>query len=146
MDRVFLDASALFSAAYHVETPLRLLFTLSRAHLVTSAYALEETKRNLSSGDQRAELEGLCHSVEVVSVLPPQGELSILSKLPENDHPILWAAISVRATHLLSGDFKALGRSMGTPSTVVPSWRQRPISKGTEGDCQGWSTFHNSAP
>jgi len=86
---------------------------MSRAQLVTSAYALEEARRNLSSGQQQAELERLCRSVEVVSVLPPQGELSILRKLPENDRPILWAAISVRATHLLSGDFKAFGRFYG---------------------------------
>lgn len=82
---------------------------MPRAQLVTSAYALEEARRNLSSGQQQAELERLCRSVEVVSVLPPQGELSVLAKLPENDRPILWAAISVRATHLLSGDFKAFG-------------------------------------
>ncbi len=113
MDRVFLDANVLFSAAYRVDTPLRKLFALPRAQLVTSAYALEEAKRNLSSGQQRAELERLCHSVEVVSVLPPQRELSILAKLPENDRPILWAAISLRATHLLSGDFKAFGRFYG---------------------------------
>jgi len=113
VDRVFLDANVLFSAAYRVETPLRTLFTMPRTQLVTSAYALEETRRNLSSGQQQAELERLCRSVEVVSVLPPQGELSVLAKLPENDRPILWAAISVRATHLLSGDFKAFGRFYG---------------------------------
>lgn len=113
MDRVFLDANVLFSATYRVETPLRRLFTMPRTQLVTSAYALEEASRNLSSGQQQAELERLCRSVEVVSVLPPQGELSILRKLPENDRPILRAAISVRATHLLSGDFKAFGRFYG---------------------------------
>lgn len=113
MDRVFLDANVLFSATYRVETPLRRLFTMPRTQLVTSAYALEEARRNLSSGQQQAERERLCRSVEVVSVLPPQGELSILRKLPENDRPLLWAAISVRATHLLSGDFKAFGRFYG---------------------------------
>ncbi len=113
MDRVFLDANVLFSAAYRIETPLRTLFTMPRAQLITSAYALEEAKRNLSSEQRQAELERLCRSVEVVSVLPPQGALSILAKLPENDRPILWAAISVRASHLLSGDFKAFGRFYG---------------------------------
>lgn len=123
MDRVFLDANVLFSAAYRVETPLRTLFTLPRTQLVTSAYALEEARRNLSSGQQQAQLEQLCRSVEVVSVLPPQGALSILVNLPENDRPILWAAISVRATHLLSGDFKAFGRFYGTTIngvTIIP--------------------------
>lgn len=55
----------------------------------------------------------LCHSVKVVSVLPLQRELLILAKLPENDRPTLWAAISIRATHLLNGDFKAFGRLYG---------------------------------
>ena len=113
MDRVFLDANVLFSAAYRVDTPLRTLFTLPHVRLVTSAYALEEAKRNLPSGPHTAELERLCHAVDVVSVLPPQGERAILAKLPENDRPILWAAISLRATHLLSGDFKAFGRFYG---------------------------------
>lgn len=108
-----MDANILFSAAYRLDTPLRKLFSLPKVLLVISAYALEEAKRNLSSGQQRAELERLCKSVEVVSVLPPQGESPILAKLPENDRPILWAAISVRATHLLSGDFKAFGRFYG---------------------------------
>ena len=113
MHRVFLDANVLFSAAYRVETPLRTLFTLPRTQLVTSAYALEEARRNLSAGQQQAELKRLCRAVEVVSVFPLQRELLILAKLPENDRPILWAAISVRATHLLSGDVKAFGRFYG---------------------------------
>ena len=113
MDRVFLDANVLFSAAYRLDTPLRTLFSLPKVMLVTSAYALEEAKRNLASGQQRVELERLCKSIELVSVLPLQGESPILAQLPANDRPILWAAISVRATHLLSGDFKAFGRFYG---------------------------------
>ena len=113
MDQIFLDANVLFSAAYRLDMPLRKLFSLPNVMLVTSAYALEEANRNLASEQQRAELQRLCKSVEVVSVLPLQGESSILAKFPENDRPILWAAISVRATHLLSGDFKAFGRFYG---------------------------------
>ncbi len=55
MDQVFLDAIALFSAACRVETSLRILFTLPRARLVMSDYALEEAKRDLFSGQQQAE-------------------------------------------------------------------------------------------
>lgn len=133
MDRVFLDANVLFSAAYRVETPLRTLFTTPRVQLVTSAYALEEARRNLSLGQQQAELGRLCRSVEVVSVLPPQGELSILAKLPENDRPILWAAISVRATHLLSGDFKAFGRFYGQTINGVTIMPPAAYLKGHRG-------------
>ena len=113
MDRVFLDANVLFSAAYRVETPLRTLCTLPHVRLVTSAYAREEANRNLPSGPHTAELERACQVIDVVSVLPPQGARSILAKFPEHDRPILWAAISLRATHLLSGDFKAFGRFYG---------------------------------
>ena len=114
MDLVFLDANVLFSSAYRVEPPLRTLFTMLRAQLVTSAYALEEARRNLSSGQQQTELERLCRSVEVVSVLPQQGALSILSKVPKSDRPI-WAdhqrchhhatsGLSQRAPRVIVGD------------------------------------------
>ena len=82
MDQVFLDAIALFSAAYRVETSLRTLFTLSRAWQVMSDYALEEAKRNLSSEQQQAELEQLCHSVEVVSVVPAPARVFDLGETP----------------------------------------------------------------
>ena len=72
----------------------------------------DDSRANLLSTIE-SQTTRLCHAVDVVSVLPPQGALSILAKLPENDRPILWAAISLRATHLLSGDFKAFGRFYG---------------------------------
>jgi predicted nucleic acid-binding protein len=113
VDRVFLDANVLFSAAYRTDTSLRKLFSLPKIVLVTSGYALEEAKRNLPSVEQQRELERLCESVEVVSVMPPQGDVPILEEIPASDRPILWGAISVRAMHLLSGDFKAFGRFYG---------------------------------
>ena len=113
MDRVFLDTNVLFSAAYRKDTPLRALFSLPKIVLVTSGYALEEATRNLPSAQQHIELERLCESVEVVSIVPPQGDVPILEEIRSSDRPILWAAISVRATHLLSGDFKAFGRFYG---------------------------------
>ena len=113
MDRVFLDANILFSAAYRTDTPLRKLFSLPKVVLITSAYALEEAERNLASPRQKAELGKLCEAVEVVSVLPPNKDVAILAELPESDRPILWAAISIRASHLLSGDFRAFGRLYG---------------------------------
>lgn len=113
MDRVFLDANVLFSAAYRSDTPLRKLFSLQKAVLITSAYALEEAQRNLSSPNQKTELVHLCKSVEVVSVVLPEEDVAILAEFPVSDRPILWAAIAVHASHLLSGDFKAFGRFYG---------------------------------
>jgi hypothetical protein len=133
VDQVFLDVNVLFSAAYRLDTPLRKLFSLPKVMLVTSAYALEDAAQNLASGQQRAELERLCKSVEVVSVLPPQGEIPILATLPENDRPILWAAISVRTCHLLSGDFKAFGRFYGQTIEVVVIMPPAEYLKGYRG-------------
>ena len=75
--------------------------------MTTSVYAAEEARRNLSHPRQRDDLEELLDSVEVVSTAAPITGRPIFStvKLPYKDRPILLAAISVGATHLLTGDF-----------------------------------------
>ena len=45
MDRVFLDANILFSAAYRSESGLKQLWHISEAQLLTSQYAVEEARR-----------------------------------------------------------------------------------------------------
>ena len=113
MDRVFLDANVLFSAAYRHDAGLRQLFKLRRVTLITSAYAVEEARRNLSTSQQRKDLEQLCSSIEIAPV--PAAELLQVPgiDLPESDRPILAAAISARATHLVTGDVKDFGRYYG---------------------------------
>lgn len=103
MHVVFLDANVLFSAAYRAESRLREFWTLPETELVTSAYALEEAKRNLHGIDQLRRLKELAAGVRVVNetgawALPPD----VL--LPEKDRPILSAAIVYGATHLVTGD------------------------------------------
>jgi predicted nucleic acid-binding protein len=105
MDRIFLDASVLFSAAYRPEAKFLKLWQMPDVHLVSSPYAVEEARRNLQKPEQRARLEKLIQSVNLVSALPakslPEGV-----KLPAKDAPILLAAIAARATHLLTSDLK----------------------------------------
>jgi predicted nucleic acid-binding protein len=113
VDRVFLDANILFSAAYRPDSRLRRLFTLRGVKCITSAYALEEARRNLSTAQQRKDLEQLCTSMEVVSVATLELHLPPTIDLPEGDRPILIAAINARATHLLTGDTKDFGRYYG---------------------------------
>ncbi|MBM3270033.1 MAG: hypothetical protein FJZ01_20555 [Candidatus Sericytochromatia bacterium] len=96
MDRVFLDAKVLFSAAYRSDAGLRRLWDLEGAALVTSLYAAEEARRNLDHAQQRADLEDL------------------LSKVSDKDRPIMLAAIEAGSTHLLTGDFRHFGRLFGT--------------------------------
>lgn len=113
MDRVFLDANVLFSAAYRRDSRLRQLFKLRGVTFMSSAYAVEEARRNLSTAQQRKDLEQLCASLEIAPAAPPESLQLPGLNLPDSDRPILAAAISTRATHLLTGDVKDFGRYYG---------------------------------
>ena len=114
MDLVFLDANVLFSGAYRSDAGLRRLWRLPTARLVTSAYAAEEARRNLSNSGQRRELEELLGSVEVVlTAAPTDRPLFSTMELADKDRPVLLAAIGVGATHLLTGDFRHFGAFYG---------------------------------
>lgn len=113
MHVLFLDANVLFSAAYRPDSRLREFWSLADAQLVTSAYALEEARRNLGSADQRRRLEELAAGVRVTEesgtwALPPDADL------PAKDRPILSAAIVSGATHLVTGDRTHFGAWYGS--------------------------------
>jgi uncharacterized protein len=114
LDLVFLDANVLFSGSYRSDAGLRRLWRLPTARLVTSAYAAEEARRNLSNSGQRRELEELLGSVEVVTTaVPTDHPLFSTMELADKDRPVLLAAIGVGATHLLTGDFRHFGPYYG---------------------------------
>ena len=107
MDRLFLDANILFSAAYRADAGLLRLWKLKSATLCSSRYALGEARINLAEPAQRIRLDklsGVIHFTEASQrALPPA------ISLPEKDVPILLAAIEGRATHLLTGDVRHFG-------------------------------------
>lgn len=104
MDRLFLDANVLFSAAYKTDARLLPLWKLRSVTLCSSHYALQEARINLVSEDQRKRLIQLSGALQLFEAgqtpLPP----GIL--LPAKDVPILLAAIGARATLLLTGDVR----------------------------------------
>lgn len=110
-DRVFLDANVLFSAAWRESAGLRELWRLEGVELVTSAYALEEARRNLGSDERRARLSQLVSDLELVAEAPRALPEDI--DLPEKDRPILGAALAAGATHLLTGDVTDFGELLG---------------------------------
>lgn len=114
MDRVFLDANVLFSAAYRSDSGLRELWSREDVSLVTSAYAAEEARRNLDQPQQRADLEQLLTRVSVVMSTPPDRPIPDGEPLPDKDRPILLAAVDLGATHLLTGDLRHFGRLFGS--------------------------------
>lgn len=128
MDAVFLDANVLFSAAYRSKGGLRRLWDLKEVEVISSGYAVEEARRNLSEQSQHERLEDLLRATRIVSeplaTDYERGEVAE-SGLPAKDLPILAAAIGARATHLLTGDvthFRHLfGRKIGDVTILAPS-------------------------
>ncbi len=112
MDRIFLDANVLFSAAYRPGSGLARLWLLKGVELLTSAYAAEEARRNLTEESQRARLERLLAKVRIVGELAPK-LLPPGIELPVKDRPILISAIGAGASHLLTGDREHFGRYFG---------------------------------
>lgn len=112
MLRVFLDANVLFSAVYREGAGLLALWKQSDVQLVTSGYAVEEARRNLDTTDRRLRLQDLLAAVHIGSEAP-QVPLPPGVRLPQNDEPILRAAIAAGATHLLTGDLRDFGHLLG---------------------------------
>jgi predicted nucleic acid-binding protein len=107
VDRLFLDANVLFSAAYRPGAGLLQLWKPDNAVLCSSRYALEEARINLDEEEQRARLTKLSHAIHFFDAA--QRKLPRRVSLPEKDVPIILAAIEARATHLLTGDIRHFG-------------------------------------
>ena len=66
IERVFLDANILVSAAWRAESGLLILWQLPGIQLLTSGYAIVEADRNVSKAEQRTRLHRLVQRVEIV--------------------------------------------------------------------------------
>jgi uncharacterized protein len=111
MDRLFLDANVLFSAAYRPGAGLLRLWKLPGAVLCSSRYALEEARANLSTESQRSRLAELSAELELFE--SKGGVLPAGVSLPDKDAPILLAAVAARATYLITGDLRHFGPLFG---------------------------------
>jgi uncharacterized protein len=113
VDRVFLDANVLFSAAYRERCGILNLWELAGIELVTSAFAAEEATRNLSTDVERERLNQLLEKLAIVDEAPAHLEPPAEVTLPTKDVPILMSAIGASATHLLTGDKRHFGPLFG---------------------------------
>ena len=112
MDRLFLDANVLFSAAYRPDAGLLAFWKLRDVKLCSSRYAVEEARENFDEAAQKRRLEKLVRRLELFEAAGT--ELSSDVSLPEKDVPILLAAMEARATHLITGDMRDFGAYFGT--------------------------------
>ncbi len=113
VDRVFLDANVLFSAAYG-SAGLNRFWELARKKrciLFASSYVVEEVRRNLFEAEQLARLESLLSKVQIVPEVDPLTPCPI--ELPEKDRPVLLAALSIKANYLITGDSVHFGKYFG---------------------------------
>jgi predicted nucleic acid-binding protein len=107
VERVFLDANVLYSAAYLERSGLARLWNLPDAALLSSAYAIEEARRNLAIDRPHAlpRFKQLTAAISVIDAprdLKPPEDL----RLDPKDQPILLAAIHGKADYLLTGDIR----------------------------------------
>jgi uncharacterized protein len=113
VDRLFLDANILFSAAYREDAGVAVLWSSESVILCASPYVIEEASRNLVERDQKKRLQRLIQSLHLVqSVTAPEAILRAV-ELPDQDWPILAGAIAAEATHLITGDRKHFGAYFG---------------------------------
>ena len=115
VDRLFLDANVLYSAAVRPRAKLAQFWELSDVQLLTSTYAVKETKRQAAfqDADALARLDALLGSVEVVEfgveLVTEWDRVALRAK----DVPILEAAIYAKSTHLITGDKRDFGPLAG---------------------------------
>jgi len=123
MERFFLDANILFSAAYCADSKLLTLWKLKDVMLCSSRYAVEEARTNLNAEDQRGRLQRLSTDLRLFEAFDRKLPHGI--HLPDKDAPILLAAIEAQADYLLTGDIRHFGpyfgRKIGGVVVALPS-------------------------
>jgi predicted nucleic acid-binding protein len=131
VDRVFLDANVLLSAAWRHGAAVQRLWRLKGVKLLSSSHAVEEARRNLETPAQRGRLTRLLRRVDLVEhehFTLPRGV-----RLPEKDLPILLSAIDGGATHLVTGDWEHFGpyfRQEVAGVLILPPAEYPPITSG----------------
>jgi len=109
--RLFLDANILFTAAHNLDGKAALIIELGRAgiwQLATSAYALEEARRNLTPKYPDC-AERLAAQLQCVRIVPEMAQAGCPDGLPAKDCPIYRAARGCQADVLLTGDIRDFG-------------------------------------
>jgi predicted nucleic acid-binding protein len=121
LNRLFLDANVLFTAAHNPEGKASLVIGLAvsgRWEVVTSAYCVAEARRNL----ERKFPSSLGHLDDILRVVrmvrDVAGERCPLD-LPEKDRPVFGAAHRCKATHFLTGDRRHFGPFMNRPTETL---------------------------
>jgi predicted nucleic acid-binding protein len=124
MDRLFLDANVIVSAALTAHSRLGMLWTLKGVRLVASPYVIEEARRNVAGPEAIARLDVLIAGIAVLPSEPADFVIEGDPGLPAKDRPVLLGAIASGSTCLLTGDMShfsdCYGRSSGGVTVLLP--------------------------
>ncbi|MEI6305878.1 MAG: PIN domain-containing protein [Deltaproteobacteria bacterium] len=115
--RVFLDANILFTAAHNPSGKAAFVIELGNAghfELFTSEYAREEAFRNLAVKYPSC-LPCLEDQLRHVTTTPTNPAAPYPTLLTAKDSAIFQAAVTCKATHILTGDLKHFGQLMNSP-------------------------------
>ena len=115
--RLFLDANILFTAAHNRAGKAAVVIELGvqgRWRCFTSAYALEEARRNLEA-KYPAVVQSLHAIATSLQLQEHRPDLRFPASLPAKDQPIFQAALACRADFLLTGDWQHFGSLMHRP-------------------------------
>ena len=116
--RIFLDANVLFSAAKSDGAVRQLVSLLLRARhqCCVDSYVIEEAGRNLlaKAPDGVSVLDTLLLTrLYVAAVQPGRADIESLASLPQQDRPVLAAAIRLGCEALVTGDRTHFGFAYG---------------------------------
>jgi predicted nucleic acid-binding protein len=114
VDRVFLDANVLVSAALKPASQVASLWTLPNVRLLASPHVLAEARRNAPAPEAAKRLEELIASLAVLPAEPADFPIQDDPGLPPKDRPVLLAAIVSGADVLLTGDLTHFGACLGS--------------------------------
>jgi len=114
MERLFLDANVVVSAALKPDSALGRLWRLDSVRLLGSPHVVEEARRNVPGTRASERLETLLGAVAILPSEPADFEIEGDPGLPAKDRPVLLAAIVAGADYLLTGDLTHFGACMGT--------------------------------
>lgn len=141
--KLFFDANVVFSAAHQETGNAQALIALARVGgctLQSSAYAIEEARRNLAlkSRGYEQRLAGALAQIEVVAEANPAlVEWARNEGLPLKDAPILAAAVQAGAEVLVTGDTRDFGplygRTLRGVQVLAPARALALVLKDAEG-------------
>jgi len=121
MDRFFLDANVLFTAAHNPSGKTSFLIELAGGgywQLVTSCLAVEEARRNLER-KYPGSCERLSTYLDLMEIIRGGDGTSCPIDIVLKDRPIFEAAVLTGASHLLTGDIKHFGAHMNKPAKTA---------------------------